>query len=141
MIALATIHRADERTLVEHGCAFWQILANAHTRQFCWNRAKRTPNFGRHVGLHVPSVDVTRPAGHPQENDTLVAPNRLAVLHCFAADLKQTRQSQSSQTRQAGFQHAAPAQDSQTLTRAAVQKRKSMLATVGMRRFVKHEAK
>src|SRR6266446_7446521 len=114
MIALATIHRADERALVEHYCAFWQILANAHTGQFCWNSAKRAANFGRHIGLHVPRVDVTRPARHPQENDTLVAPNRLAVLHCFAADLKQTRQSQSSQTRHACFQHAAPAEESQT---------------------------
>src|SRR5439155_17873522 len=80
MIALATIHRADERALVEDCCAFWQILANAYTRQLRWDRGKRASSLGRYIGLHVPGIDVTGPPRHPQENDALVAPNRLAVL-------------------------------------------------------------
>lgn len=69
VIALTTIDRSNDRKLVQHRGLLGQVLANEFTGDGGSDRLKRTTIDQRTIGFHIPGVDMTRPACHPQQDD------------------------------------------------------------------------
>jgi hypothetical protein len=65
MIGVLSVHRPEDRELVEHRSLFGKMLAQEHTGQFRRYHAERTAIFQRSVGLGIPCVDLTGSTCHP----------------------------------------------------------------------------
>ena len=126
VVAVAGIDRADDRHPIQHRRLLRQILAELHAGQPRGDRRKRPANFRRHVRFDVPSVDVARPASHPQQNDALASRRRPPRLGGLSTRPQQIGQRQACQTRQTSLQNPAPASNRQPLAHPSVEKPKRM---------------
>ena len=135
VVALSAIHRAEDRELVEHRRLFGKMLTDDHAGQFGRDHAKRPAIHQGTVGLGVPRVDLARPPSHPEENDRLIATNRLAVGRSLGATSQQFGKAKTRQTGQARLEHVATARDDQPLAlkRIGIGERVSMSMSVSHR--------
>ena len=65
MITVTSIHRPDDRELVQHCSLLRQMLTNYNARQFGFRDTKWTSINPRTIRLTVPGIDVTWTTGHP----------------------------------------------------------------------------
>ena len=67
----ATADRIDHRQMMRFLREQRQVLAKSHTWRGRLDRLKHPPILDRRIGLHVPSVDVRRPAAEEEEDGRL----------------------------------------------------------------------
>ena len=140
VVAAATIHRADDGELVHQRGLLGQMLAQVNARQLRGNGLERPAIAGRRVGLRVPHVHMAGTAGHPEEDDGLVAAHRAAGGGGLRPDAKEIWQRQPAEAREAGLEHRAAAGDVQPLAHARVQRGERVAVRAGVGEISGHGA-
>ncbi len=114
MVAVPCIDGTDQREALEHGGHERQMLANADAGQFGGAGGEGTAVLQRPIRFGIPSIDVARTAGHPQENDALAISGVSTPGSGAGAAAQQLLQTETGQSGQTRLEHVAPAAQRQT---------------------------
>ena len=105
--AMPSIDRANDRELVEHRGLLRQMFAKQYAGQLRLSHAERSAIDQGTIRLRIPGVEMTRAAGHPEENAALAGTHRSSRRRRFGASAQQCRQRKSGESGEARLQHTA----------------------------------
>ncbi len=115
VIAELGIDRSNQCKTIEHRRLFGQMFADEHPRQGRRSDSKGASILDRAIRLGVPSIDLTRTTGHPQQNDALALGSTQPTLSDRLSSLDQSRKGQPGDTAKTRFEQISAAGTHQPL--------------------------
>ena len=105
------------------------MFADEHAGQFGFRRPERATDFGGAVRLGIERVDLTRPSGHPKQNDALLSRRGSSSFESGCSLSKQFGKRKPRDSGKAEFEQIATA-DEQPVSRMRVEGAEGMRMNV-----------
>lgn len=140
VVAVPTVHRADQGEVVHHGGLLGQVLADMDSRDLGRDVLEGAADLRGHPGFHIPRVDVGRPAGHPEQYHRLPT-GGTSWRRGVRTQAEQSGQGQASEPGEARLEHGSAAEDREPLADARIQEGERVPPTMVVGFLVPHSRK